>query len=81
MSALALGKHNVTMIGVVAKPSDQKAVEEFFQFFKTPWESFADDGHYDVVIVAGGEVPEADAKMLVVFDSNMSEFEPASGYF
>jgi hypothetical protein len=38
------------MIGVLSAPSEHPAVREFFELFKTPWEFYARDRTYDVVL-------------------------------
>jgi peptidoglycan/xylan/chitin deacetylase (PgdA/CDA1 family) len=38
------------MIGVVADEADQEVAEEFFELFKTPWELWRSDRHYEVVL-------------------------------
>jgi hypothetical protein len=43
----------VTVIGVIADPSDHDVVREFFELFKTPWEFYRSDRRYDVVLCAG----------------------------
>jgi len=56
------------VIGVIANPSNERIVREFFELFKTPWEFFCETGQYDVVLCAGVPVPEAvSAKLLVVY--------------
>ena len=57
------------MIGVISKPDDVAAVEEFFQLFKTPWELFRLDASYDVVVITGDEPAELDAKLVLIFGS------------
>ena len=42
------------MIGVVVSQSQQAAVREFFELFKTPWEFHSPDRGYDVVISSVG---------------------------
>jgi peptidoglycan/xylan/chitin deacetylase (PgdA/CDA1 family) len=41
------------VIGVIANPSDECVVREFFELFKTPWEFYQADRRYDVVLCAG----------------------------
>lgn len=53
------------VIGVIARANERRAVEEFFQLFKTPWEHFQDGQIYDVLIVSGRAVPENQAKLIV----------------
>lgn len=38
------------MIGVVANPGEYGVVREFFELFKTPWEFYRSEGHYEVVL-------------------------------
>ena len=63
------------MIGVVAHASERDAVEEFFELFKTPWEPFERGHAYDVVISTIPEVPEVDARLLVVCGSRTSSID------
>ncbi len=59
------------MIGVLSKTGEAGAVEEFFQLFKTPWEFFDPQKHYDVVITTCGEVPEDEnARVVVIYESH-----------
>ena len=61
------------MIGVIANPSDERVVREFFELFKTPWEYFHDDGHYDVVLCAGASTPPSvSAKLLIVYGADQT---------
>lgn len=57
------------MIGVIAKPEQVSAVEEFFELFKTPWEFYRPGRAYDVVIATGGQVPEHAPALLVATSS------------
>ena len=41
------------MIGVIADSADHDVAREFFELFKTPWEFYRSDRHYDVVLSAG----------------------------
>jgi len=59
------------MIGVVTRPERSAAVKEFFQLFKTPWEFFREGRAYDVVIVAGEDAPHIEAKLLLIFGSEI----------
>jgi len=49
--------------------SEQAAVEEFFQLFKTPWEPYCDGHHYDVVISTSGDVSQVSAGLVLIFDA------------
>jgi hypothetical protein len=56
------------VIGVVFDESRRPIVAEFFELFKTPWEPYASDKAYDVLLVCGRDpLPPADAKLAVVF--------------
>jgi len=44
-------------------------VEEFFQLFKTPWEFYRPGHYYDVVIDTTGQLPEVDARLLLLYGS------------
>jgi hypothetical protein len=59
------------MIGVISRPEQSAAVQEFFQLFKTPWEFLQEGRAYDVVIVAGEEIPAAEAKLILIFGSEI----------
>jgi hypothetical protein len=56
------------MIGVIAKPSDQTAVEEFFELFKTPWEWYRGDRRYDVILCAAASMLcQSRARLVVIY--------------
>lgn len=62
------------MIGVIAKTGEGRAVEEFFQLFKTPWEYYVSNRAYDVVVATCEDVPEnLNTRILAVYSSNQSE--------
>jgi hypothetical protein len=66
------------MIGVISRHEELAAVEEFFQLFKTPWEIYdPDKGHYEVLIVADSNVPETNAKLVVVYGAEKGPLEVA----
>ena len=68
------------MIGVLSKDSETRAVEEFFQLFKTPWEFCVPGVNYDLVIVTREEVPQnLNARVLVIFDSHSIRFDEQIG--
>jgi hypothetical protein len=54
------------LIGVIPKPDQLAVVEEFFELFKTPWELWRPGPAYDVVIATADEVPEVNAKVLLI---------------
>jgi hypothetical protein len=48
------------MIGLVVQPHERRAVAEFFELFKTPWEFARRNCSYDVVLITTGETaPQA----------------------
>jgi hypothetical protein len=55
------------MIGVLFKPGQETSVCELFQLFKTPWEPWRPDRAYDAVIVTRDEMPEIDARLVLVY--------------
>ncbi len=58
------------MIGVIAKETETRAAQEFFQLFKTPWEFYVPDHVYDLVLVTTEEIPfQLAAKVVVIFNS------------
>lgn len=68
------------MIGIISHDNEVAAVREFFQLFKTPWEFFAPDHDYDLVIVTSGDAPKKlRAKALVIYGSAPSPWDEALG--
>jgi len=56
------------MIGVMANPTEEHIVREFFELFKTPWEFYRVGRCYDIVLCAGGSKPEqVTAKLLLLY--------------
>lgn len=55
------------MIGVLPKAGQTEVVEEFFELFKTPWELYRPGRIYNVVIATADEIPEVNAKLLLVY--------------
>jgi hypothetical protein len=55
------------MIGVIADPSEQDVVREFFELFKTPWEFYRSHRRYDVLLSAGDDLVEATAKLVLIY--------------
>ena len=66
------------MIGVLANPDEHSVVCEFFELFKTPWEFYRSDRHYDVLISATGEIVSLDgAKLVLVYAGHETPFDAA----
>jgi hypothetical protein len=55
------------MLGVIADPSEQREVLEFFELFKTPWEFYRADRQYDVLLCAGDRPVGATAKVVLCY--------------
>jgi hypothetical protein len=54
------------VIGVISKTEQKAVVEEFFELFKTPWEFYRPHHAYDVIISTAHEMPEVDARLVLV---------------
>ena len=68
------------MIGVLSKPAEVRAVEEFFELFKTPWEFFVPGHEYDLLISTLEEIPERlNARALVVYQSRAVSLDEQLG--
>lgn len=67
------------MIGVICKSDQLGVVEELFELFKTPWELFECGREYDVVIATTDELPEVDAKLLLVYGSGKKNIDARYG--
>lgn len=64
------------MIGVLSKDREARAVEEFFQLFKTPWEFWTPNKKYDVVLASGDEIPRnLSAGALIIYQSQAIRFD------
>jgi hypothetical protein len=59
------------VIGVIPRKDEISVVEEFFQLFKTPWEMYRAGVSYDVILVTGDEIPELDARLVLVYGSKI----------
>jgi hypothetical protein len=53
------------LIGVIADSADHAVAREFFELFKTPWEFYRSDRHYDVVLSAGDGQPDTAAELVL----------------
>jgi hypothetical protein len=67
------------MIGVIARNGESAGVEEFFELFKTPWEFYRPDQRYDVVIAAGDELPQVNAKLLLICSARIEASDKPFG--
>ena len=67
------------MIGVIAKADQVATVEEFFQLFKTPWEFVNEGRAYDVVVATVDDIPEVDARLLVLYGAEAKNCDATLG--
>ena len=67
------------MIGVIADPSQNSVVCEFFELFKTPWEFHRSERKYDVVLCCGNAAYAGSAKLVVSYASAQSAAEDIKG--
>ena len=63
------------MIGVIADPAEADVVREFFELFKTPWEFYRSDRHYDVLLCAGDEQIDEGAKLVLCYAGKRISFD------
>ena len=67
------------MIGVISKKGQRSAVSEFFQLFKTPWEFYDYERHYDVVIATGDNISKITARLLIIYGGEKTSFDSKNG--
>jgi hypothetical protein len=68
------------VIGVISKDTETTAVQEFFQLFKTPWETYVPNRIYDIIITTTEEVPaNKDSCPLVIYDSRRAGIDGEIG--
>ena len=58
-----------TVIGVICHDDERKIVQEFFELFKTPWELFNSTNTYDVIVSTRQEIPESNARLMLLYSS------------
>ena len=63
------------MIGVESETADRNVVCEFFELFKTPWEFARRDRHYEVLLHTGDGLPQATAKLVLVYAGRKVSFD------
>jgi hypothetical protein len=63
------------MIGVIADPAENDVVREFFELFKTPWEFYRRDRHYDVLLCAGECQFDETAKLILYYGGKKMHFD------
>lgn len=67
------------MIGVIPKVGQEAVIEEFFELFKTPWEFYKQGRAYDVVLAAANDIPEVDARLILVYGSEIKSIDAREG--
>jgi len=66
----------MAMIGIIADPAEESAVDEFFELFKVPWEYHRGDRQYQVVICAHDAKPDRlDARLVIVFYGDTTAYD------
>jgi glycosyltransferase involved in cell wall biosynthesis len=63
------------MIGVIADPSEQDVVREFFELFKTPWEFYRRDVRYEVLLCTGDGQFDGTARLVLVYGGRKTHFD------
>jgi hypothetical protein len=64
------------VIGLISKDSELAIAQEFFQLFKTPWESYVPGRFYELVLITTGDVPrDLNTSVLVIYDSKSVAFD------
>ena len=63
------------MIAVHADEAERAVVAEFFELFKTPWEFFHNGSRAEVVICSRAEIPETDARLVLIYSGKPTSFD------
>ncbi|HYR88201.1 MAG TPA: hypothetical protein VE422_29245 [Terriglobia bacterium] len=61
------------MIGVACQTGQEPIVEEFFEFFKTPWEFYRPDRAYPVLVSTRGPLEDSQAQIVILYGSASSD--------
>ena len=68
------------MIGVLANSSEEAAVREFFELFKTPWEFYEPQRKYEVILCTGaGNFDENAAKLVLIYSGRKLPLDEVEG--
>lgn len=67
------------MIGIIARAGQERVIEEFFELFKTPWETYNADRAYEVVIATSNAVPNIKPRLLLLSNSSSLELDSLIG--
>ena len=63
------------MIGVATSPAYRDVASEFFELFKTAWESYRSGEEYDAVICCGVNPPDVRANLVIVYSADELNFD------
>jgi hypothetical protein len=63
------------LIGIIAKTSEEEAVREFFELYKTPWEFYKENKVYDVVLATRDPQCQIQAQLLIIYGSEENSFD------
>jgi hypothetical protein len=64
------------VIGVIARPEDERVVTEFFELFKTPWEMHQPGRRYQVVLCCGeAKLQDIAADVLLLYAGDKTGFD------
>ena len=63
------------MIGVIADPSEEGVIREFFELFKTPWEFFQSNRRYEVLLCARDCGFDGTAKLALFYAGRKVQFD------
>jgi hypothetical protein len=63
------------MIAVQTNDDQFPIVREFFELFKTPWESYRAGSNYDVLICSNAELPDTAARLVLIYGNEQTNFD------
>ena len=63
------------MIGVIADPSEEGVVREFFELFKTPWEFYQSNRRYDVLLCTRDCGFDGTATLILFYAGRQTHFD------
>src|SRR5690349_15604539 len=63
------------MIGVIADPVEHDVVREFFELFKTPWEFYRENQHYEVVLCTVDGELHGNEKLVLRYSGRETQFD------
>src|ERR1700733_9466933 len=66
---------SMSLIGVIADPSERDVVREFFELFKTPWEFCRRDRRYEVILCAAEEPVDTTARVTLFYAGRKMRFD------